>query len=127
MAEENASFRIHRLGNRFGLVERLGEREGALEVRLRGSALPAEVQEAAKLSCDRSDVRRGSRRLQRRQRRLEALHRSRRMTVDEVDIGQARSDARGGDRVIELLIRGVSTVEQLARLIELVREEGHLA
>src|SRR5947207_11411151 len=49
------------------------------------------------------------------------------MTVDEVDIGQARSDARGGDRVIELLIRGVSTVEQRARLIELVREEGHLA
>ena len=127
MVGENQTLAVHGLRERLRLVEGLGERESALEVRQRALLLSREDEVAAELSRDGCNVRRSSRCLQRCQRRLEPRHRLRRMAVDEVAIGQARRDPGSGNRVPELLVGRMRPVEQSSGLADFVGTPSHIS
>ena len=54
--EEKDALRVHRLGERLRLVERLGKRESAFEIRQRTLVVSREVKVTTELSCDRRYV-----------------------------------------------------------------------
>ena len=125
--EDQPRLRVQCLCQRFPLVESLRQGERPLEVDGGALGVSREIQETSELGSDRGDVRFRARLLERCERRLETRGCLRGMAVVEVDVRQPRGHSRRAYRVGELLVGGVSPLEQYARLSRPVGLPGHLS